>query len=92
MQPIASYLSGSTIFFSGCSVQVTLPANTREVWIDSEGGVTYFSINPSGSSASGSSAGYVPQDSVRIIPCIYNLTSLYAFGAASVKGHFQFFG
>jgi hypothetical protein len=84
----SSYLGEQTITGNGASQAAVLPAGTNTIWIFAEGGAAYYCIN---GVASANSGGYVPQDGIRVISEIKNLTSLEIFAAALAKVHLQFF-
>lgn len=85
----ADYKGGETLEPNGASVAATIPAGTTMVFVSAEGGPIYYAINAAPADAN--SPGYVPQDTLRVVFSIANLTSLAIFGAAGAKAHIEYY-
>lgn len=87
---LMTFLSGSVAACGTTSTQVVVPTNAHFAMISAEGANVYYGINIG--SATTLSTGYVPQDSVGIIPGIDNLGTLYVNGAGTAAvAHVQFY-
>jgi hypothetical protein len=81
-----TYISGSMVILSGASKGVVLPTvphKAKEIVIGAETGNIYFEINSASGSASGSSAGFVPANTVYTISNVYNVNTLHLFGTGN---------
>ena len=83
-----TYLGEQTIEGNGSSQEATLPSETNVIFVSAEGGPIYYSIN---GDASVNSGGYVPEDSVRIVPETLNLISFEVYMTADINAHLQYF-
>jgi hypothetical protein len=72
----------------GAAATVTVPSGADTFEVVAEGGAVRFEINDD---ATASSAGYVPENTGRVVGPLTNLTSLSVYGASGVYANVIFY-
>lgn len=83
-----TYLGQQAITMNSASQALTLPTGANFVEISAESGAVYYTIN---ATASANSGGYVPEDQVRYLPKVENLTSLQVYGVSPAIAHVNYY-
>ena len=82
------HLGGTAVHPAGGTTAITVPLNTRAIYMKADG-AAYYSVN--GTAAGTASMGYIASDGVDMVFTSENLTSISFNAAAGVTIYVQYY-
>jgi len=80
---------GTAVHPAGGTTSITVPINTRSIYMKAGGGAAYYSVG--GTAAGTDSMGYIPQDGVDMVFTSENLSTISINAAAGVTVYVQYY-